>query len=62
MTRQTDQITRESMESSDTQSLQIPHPLQDLRSVSLSTQPIPESVYDYVMKRDATIFERLARV
>ena len=44
------------------QSSQIPHPLQDLTDVRLRTMPIPERVYDYVMKRDAKIFERLANV
>ena len=44
------------------QSSQIPHPLQDLTGVRLRTTPIPEHVYDYVMKRDARIFERLAKV
>ena len=42
--------------------LQALHPLQDLTGVPILTQPIPEHVYAYVMKRDARILERLANV
>ena len=44
------------------QAPQTPHPLQDLTGVQLHTAPIPEHVFDYVMNRDARIFERLADV
>ena len=39
-----------------------PHPQQDLTGIRLRIAPIPERVYDHVMKRDARIFERLAKV
>lgn len=39
-----------------------PHPLEDLTRVRLGIQPIPRHVYDHVMKRDARIFKRLAKV
>jgi len=42
--------------------LQVPHALQDLTGVAILTKPIPEQVYDHVMKRDARILERLANV
>ena len=38
------------------QSFQIPHPFQDLTGIRFRTMPIPERVYDYVMKRDADKF------
>ena len=44
------------------QTFDLPHPLQDLTGVSLRVKPIPESVYDHVMERDAEIFERLSKV
>ena len=44
------------------QPFQIPHPFQDLTGVRLRVKPIPESVYDRIIERDARIFERLAKV
>ena len=44
------------------QTFQIPHSLQDLTGVRLRTKPIPEHVYDYIVERDAKIFERLAKI
>ena len=44
------------------QPFRTPHPLEDLTRVRLSIQPIPRNVYDQVMKRDAGIFKRLAKV
>ena len=40
----------------------VPHPLENLSGVRVHTKPIPQDVYDHVMKRDAQIFERLAKV
>lgn len=51
-----------SNDSTVNQTISLPHPLQDLTGVRLRTMPIPKHVYDYVMKRDARIFERLADV
>ena len=62
MKKQDNQSPRPSKDSKSRQSFQIPHPLQDLTGVRLRTKPIPESVYDHVIKRDAKIFERLAKV
>ena len=53
---------RPSKDPNPSQYFQFPHPLQDLTGIRLRTAPIPERVYDYVMKRDARIFERLANV
>ena len=53
---------RPSKDPNPSQSFHTPHPLQDLIGIRLRTTPIPERVYDYVMKRNARIFERLANV
>ena len=44
------------------QPFRTPHPLEDLTRVRLRIQPIPQNVYDHVIKRDASIFKRLAKV
>ena len=62
MKKQNNQSPRPSEDSKARQSFQIPHPLQDLTGVRLRTKQIPERVYDHVIKRDAKIFERLAKV
>ncbi len=59
---QSSRPTKASNASTVDQTFDLPHPLQDLTGVSLRVKPIPESVYDHVMERDAEIFERLAKV
>ena len=54
--------SRPSRDSKSKRSFQVPHPLQDLTGVGLRERPIPESVYDRIIERDAKIFERLAKV
>ena len=60
--KQNIQSPRPSKDSKAGQALQIPRPLQDLTGVRLRTKPVPESVFDHVIKRDAKIFERLSKV
>ena len=62
MNKPTDRPPRRSTGPNAKQRFRIPHPLEDLKGVRLSTKPIPQSVYDRIMKRDARIFERLAKV
>ena len=54
--------SKASKDSKAKRTFEIPHPLQDLTGVCLRTKPIPESMYDYVIERDARIFERLAKI
>ena len=44
------------------QAFRIPHPLQDLTGAPLIKKPIPEHVYQYLMKRDARILKCLAKI
>ena len=59
--KQNVQSARPSKDSKAAQALRISHPQQDLTGVRLRTKPVPESGFDHVIKRDARIFEHLAR-
>lgn len=62
MKKATTQFHRRATKQKAEERFRTPHPLEDLTRVRLSMKPIPQNVYDHVMKRDAQIFERLAKV
>lgn len=62
MKKPTAQPPNRSTQPNAEQPFRTPHPLEDLTRVRPGIQPIPRSVYDQVMNRDAGIFKRLAKV
>ncbi len=52
----------QSPEANAEQPFRVPHPLENLSGIRVHTKPIPQDVYDHILKRDARIFERLAKV
>ena len=62
MNKPADRPAHRSTEANAEQPFRVPRPLENLSGIRVHTKPIPQDVYDHILKRDARIFERLATV
>ena len=62
MNKSADRPVNQSTEANAGRPFRVPRPLENLSGIRVHTKPIPQDVYDHILKRDARIFERLAKV